>query len=205
MPTKATHVYQFKITLKEISPLIWRRIQVPDTYTFWDLHVAIQDAMGWLDYHLHQFTLFNPKTGERDCIGIPDDDEWDPDITTLAGWKIPMVSYFSLQNKEAEYEYDFGDSWRHKIILESINPLLPQQIYPVCLAGERACPPEDCGGVWGYDNLLKILKNSKHEEYIDTKMWVGKEFESEEFNPAEVRFDDPQERWKVAFLDEVSF
>jgi len=205
MLQKATNVYQFKIVLKEIGPIIWRRIQVPETYTFWDLHVAIQDAMGWMDYHLHQFIIFNPKTGEREFIGIPDEDDWDTEMTILEGWKIPIVSYFSLQTKDAEYEYDFGDGWRHKVTLEAILPLDTSQKYPICLEGERACPPEDCGGVGGYENLLKILKNPNHEEYGDTKIWLGKEFKSEEFNPAEVLFEDPQERWKVAFLEDVEF
>lgn len=124
MPKKdQKNIYQFKITLEGIKPPIWRRIQVPESYSFWDLHVAIQDSMGWEDYHLHEFKILNPKTGIKDNIGLPSD-EGDEE-TILPGWKTPISSYFSASNKEADYEYDFGDSWDHKVSLEKILPIQP--------------------------------------------------------------------------------
>lgn len=199
MLKKTSQIYQFKIMLEGIKPAIWRRIQVPETYTFWDLHVAIQDSMGWLDYHLHQFKITNSRTNEKDIIGIPDD-EWEDAVPTLSGWEIPISSYFSLQTKNADYEYDFGDGWQHKITLEAILSLDPNHKYPTCIAGENACPPEDCGGIWGYENLLKVIKSPNHEEYESMMQWLGDNFNPTEFNPTSVYFDNPHERWKTAFL-----
>lgn len=118
MKTKPSSVYQFKITLEEIKPIIWRRIQVPQRYNFWDLHVAIQDSMGWQDYHLHQFEMVNPKTGEKVHITIQDDDNEDLyDSPVIPDEEAKISSYFTLENKTAKYEYDFGDGWEHKLFL----------------------------------------------------------------------------------------
>src|SRR3989338_6598283 len=199
---KSTQVYQFKISLENVKPLIWRRIQVPETYTFWDLHVAIQDSMGWLDYHLHQFDLINPQIRRKEEIGIPDEDG---ELEILPGWEIPISSYFSLENKKADYLYDFGDGWEHMIVIEKILPQEQGSRYPVCIAGERACPPEDCGGTWGYENLLEIIKDKKHEEYKRMMEWLGGKFNPEEFLPENVVFDNPQDRWAIAFEDAIEF
>jgi hypothetical protein len=199
MSKKLQNIYQFKVTLDGINPAVWRRIQVPDSYFFWDLHVAIQDAMGWEDYHLHDFEILNPKTGEKDLIGIPFDDDWG-DVNLLPGWKTPLSSYFSSSNKKATYEYDFGDSWEHKITLEKMLPLDPGTTYPQCLSGERACPPEDCGGIWGYQELLEIMKDPKNEEYEERMEWIGDDFDPESFSPDSVRFNDPKERLKMRGL-----
>jgi len=196
MQKKPQNIYQFKITLEDIKPAVWRRIQVPETYSFWDLHVAIQDSMGWLDYHLHQFTALNPKTGQKDVIGTPVDDGWGG-APTLPGWRTLISSYFSSSNKKADYEYDFGDSWKHKITLEKILPPESGVKYPRCVAGERSCPPEDCGGAWGYEELLEIMKDPRHEEYEERMEWVGDEFDPEKFDPSSVIFDDPKKRLKM--------
>ncbi len=195
MKKKFDQVYQFKITLEGISPLIWRRIQVPENYTFWDLHVAIQDAMGWSDYHLHEFGIMSSKKREV-RIGIP---EGDFDKEVLPGWKQKMSRYFSMDNRVADYMYDFGDGWLHKIELEKILPRENNIVYPVCVKGRRACPPEDCGGIGGYYNLLEILKDPKHKEYKEMIEWLGGGFDPDHFEVAEVRFDDPDKRRKLAF------
>jgi Plasmid pRiA4b ORF-3-like protein len=197
MSKQSQSVYQFKISLDGIKPKIWRRIQIPEVYTFWDFHVAIQDAMGWLDCHLHQFWVINPKTSHNDIIGIPMDDGWEDEIRPLPGWKTPISSYFSLSNKRATYEYDFGDSWKHKILLEKVLPIEPAVKYPRCLAGGRSCPPEDCGGVWGYEELLEIMKDPGHEEHKKRMEWVGGHFDPENFKPDLVQFADPMERLKL--------
>lgn len=184
MSKKSQNIYQFKITLEDIKPVIWRRIQVPDDCTFWDLHVAIQDTMGWLDCHLHQFDM-----GERNFIGIPDNDGG-----CKPGWTKRISAYFFESKQKCLYEYDFGDSWRHKMTLEKILPLESDVKYPRCIGGKRACPPEDCGGVWGYEQLLKILKDPTHEEYEERMEWVGDDFDPEDFNPDSVQFSDPKER-----------
>jgi len=119
MKKQFDQVYQFKITLKDIKPPVWRRIQVPASYSFWDLHVAIQDAMGWTDSHLHEFRIANPKTRRKVNIGIPDEDSGSK---VSPGWKKNIAAFFTPENSKAEYTYDFGDNWRHEVDLEAILP-----------------------------------------------------------------------------------
>ena len=194
------NVYQFKITMKEIKPAIWRRIQVPENYTFWDLHVAIQDSMGWTDSHLHAFKIINPEIEESEEIGIPDDSEF-AEFPMLAGWEENIADWFSEENNKANYNYDFGDDWNHYVVLEKILPKEEGVKYPICLDGKRACPPEDCGGVWGYENLLEIIKNPDHEEYEEMMEWLGGGFDPEHFEAGKVKFDNPKKRLKNLFED----
>ena len=195
MKRKFEQVHQFKITLRDTKPPIWRRIQVPETYSFWDLHVAIQDAMGWDDYHLHGFEIINPLNGLSQSIGIPDDDSmWS--TNTQAGWKKRIIEYFIEENSEAYYTYDYGDNWEHIVKLEKIMPRETGIKYPICITGRRACPPEDCGGVWGYYELLEILNDPKHEEYENMLEWIGGEFDPAHFDAKSVVFDDPAKRLK---------
>ena len=136
MATAKHHlIYQFKVSLEEIEPTIWRRIQVPARYSFWDLHVALQDAMGWLDYHLHAFRVRRPHQRKMIEIGIPDDGEGDIDV--LPGWTIPIRDIFTEPGQTAFYLYDFGDSWKHEVLLEGILLKEKGGKYPRCLAGER--------------------------------------------------------------------
>jgi len=200
-------VYQFKISLYQIEPRIWRRIQVPAKYSFWDLHVAIQDAMGWLDYHLHAFR-FRPKHKRKSIeIGIPGDDFYD-DIEVIPGWEVPIIDHFTEPVQLIEYEYDFGDSWYHEILFEGILLKTKGEKYPKCLDGERACPPEDCGGVDGYYRLIKILQDPHHDEYEEYVEWLKGHaknyhpYKPDEFNPDKVHFDNPKQRWKYAFSQE---
>lgn len=195
MKNQFNQVYQFKITLKYIKPPIWRRIQVPETYTFWDLHIAIQDSMGWADYHLHEFRMIKPATGLKVNIGIPDEG-WDIAILPCRTEKIS--EYFSPENMDADYIYDFGDSWEHTVKLEKILPKVKGVEYPVCIGGKRTCPPEDCGGFPGYENFLKIISNPEHEEYVEMLNWIGGKFDPEYFDRKDIVFDDPDKRWKLA-------
>ncbi len=185
-------IYQFKVTLKGIKPPIWRRIQVPATYTFWDLHVAIQDSMGWTDTHLHHFEILNPATEMKEEIGIPDEDTIENII--LAGWKKNISHYFTSENNKAEYVYDYGDNWEHEVKLEKILPSIDDIQYPICIAGKRECPPEDCGGPWGYEDFLEAIKDPKHERHEELLDWVGGDFDPEYFNKDEIDFDDPKHR-----------
>ena len=194
-------IYQFRVILQGTQPMVWRRILVPGTYSFWDLHIAIQDAMGWLDYHLHLFRLPNPETGEVDQIGIPIDDSFDDMEPFLPGWDVTMAQYFSEAGDRADYEYDFGDGWRHEVVLEEISDKSSSAQYPICLDGARACPPEDCGGTHGYKELLVVLSDATHEEYPSMLQWVGAGYDPAAFDPKNVRFDDPKKRWQQAFED----
>lgn len=196
---KFSTVYQFKVVLGEIMPPVWRRIQVPEIYTFWDLHVAIQDVMGWQDYHLHEFDIVNPATGTRDRIGIPDED-FVADLQWFAGWELQISAYFSPNNPSAHYTYDFGDNWQHLITLEQILAREPRVRYPRCLGGARACPPEDCGGVFGYGEFLHAIQDPQHEDHDSLLVWAGGVFDPERFHPEDVDFDDPEARWRFAFL-----
>jgi pRiA4b ORF-3-like protein len=172
---------------------------VPGTYSFWDLHVAIQDSMGWLDYHLHRFRMTRPGTDDVVQIGIPDEDAFEGDEPILPGWDVPIASYFAYPDVAAKYEYDFGDGWEHEVTLEAIRPRQGLR-YPRCLAGERACPPEDCGGVGGYEDLLAVMRDLTHEEYVSTLRWLsGGRFDPERFNAKRVKFDHPRKRWDLAF------
>jgi len=197
--------YQFKITLYEISPLTWRRIQVPAKYTFWDLHVALNDVMGWLDYHLHAFHISKLHEKKSVTIGIPDD-EMDK-YPVLPGWKIPVSEYFIQPGQTASYEYDFGDGWQHEVLLEGILLREKGAKYPKCIGGERACPPEDCGGVTGYFRFLEIIKNPEHEEYEETVEWLKNHainyypYNPDEFNPQKIRFDNPKKRLQRIFSE----
>ena len=193
-------VYQLKVTLRDIRPPIWRRIQVPALYNFWDLHVGLQDAMGWFDCHLHMFHLSKLYNRQKVEIGI-----WFEDNEALPGWEIPISEYFTDPGKTAIYEYDFGDGWVHKILLEGILIKEKRAKYPKCIAGERACPPEDCGGIPGYFRILDIIKDPNHEEYEEIVNWLKTHvvnyypYNPEEFDPQKVYFWNPQKRWEMAF------
>jgi len=192
-------VYQFKLALVGVEPPIWRRIQVPETYSFWDLHVALQDAMGWLDYHLHVFRVPGPGTSEVEQIGIPDDDPFEGDKPMLPGWEIPITHHFTRPGTTVPYEYDFGDGWEHELTLEAILPRQAGQKYPLCVDGARACPPEDTGGVYGYENVLAAIQDATHEEHESMLEWLGGRFDPDRFDPKRVKFDDPAHRFKLAF------
>jgi len=183
-------VYQFKVSLEDIKPPIWRRIQVPGSYTFCDLHSVIQDAMGWDDDHMHVFEIRDPSVGVVVRIGMSSEYPGGL-VEDLPGRKTAIAEYFSPENSMAKYEYNFGDSWKHKVKLEKILPREENLQYPRCVAGKRACPPEDCGGVWGYINLLEIINDPQHEEHEEMLEWVGEDFDPEDFSPDEVFFVDP--------------
>jgi hypothetical protein len=191
-------VYQLRVSIAWISPEIWRRIVVPESYTFWDLHVAIQDSMGWLDCHLHEFTV--PGAGkDRIRIGIPSHED-DPD--PLPGWEVPIAEHFDRPGRLIWYIYDFGDDWYHQIVLEGILLADSSTKYPACIAGERACPPEDCGGLPGYEHLLDVLADAKHEEHKEMIAWLKGHarnyhpYKPSEFNADKVRFSDSKKRLK---------
>lgn len=180
---------QFKITLLDTNPPIWRRIVVPEDYSFWDLHVAIQDSMGWLDSHLHAFKI---EGANKYHIGIPDPDGDDYGIKIKAGWKVKIDTIFKKAGKKVRYEYDFGDSWEHDVLFEKV---IDEEIKKVkCIDGARACPPEDCGSTPGYENFCSIMTKKKGKEYKEMKAWYGKDYDSEHFKPSEIHFWDSKKR-----------
>ena len=197
----ARPVFQFKITLQDIKPAIWRRIQISDLCSFWDLHVAIQDAMGWTDSHLHLFTMNYSIEHGKHYIGIPDDEGFDH-YKTIPGWNYKVRDYLVI-NERFIYEYDFGDGWKHLIEYEGEYPKQPDVKYPICIAGERACPPEDVGGIPGYEHFIEVISTPRHPEHQSFLEWVGGKFDPDKFNPKKVKFDNPTKRWKNAFEKNV--
>lgn len=193
-------VHQFLVVLCGTDPLVWRRLHVPERYSFWDLHVAIQDAMGWLDYHLHEFRLLDPAE-RMVSIGIPTEDDPE-DRPVVPGWTEPLSRYFDRRRWEsppAMYAYDFGDNWQHVLVHEGFESPDDDRSYPRCVGGEGRCPPEDCGGVHGYAEFLQVIADPEHEEHEATLQWAGGHFDPEAFDPTAVKFDNPKKRWKKAF------
>jgi len=189
-------VFQFKIEIREIEPKIWRRILVPEDYSFWDLHVAIQCALGWNDSHHNEFILKHPLTGIEVRIGYPGEEPDDikfvsDDFSTL------IKNYFNYGNRTGEYLYDFRDDWYHDLILEDIIETDNPGELPKCLDGERACPPDDCGGVFGYYNILDAFESGDNPENSELLKWLG-DYDPEKFDKDEVKFDDPIERRRRA-------
>ncbi len=194
-------IFQFKITLRGTKPPVWRRIQVPGEYSFWDLHVAIQDAMGWLDCHLHQFDILDYGSRQIEHIGFPDD-EFLLEQVVLPGWEVPIARLFTKAKQKAGYLYDFGDGWQHTVLLEKIISPEDGATYPHCTGGKRKCPPEDCGGTGGYSNFLEIIADPADVEHESTLEWAGGSYDPDDFNPAGVYFDDPAARFLYAFSEE---
>lgn len=193
----SSKVYQFKIVLDGIKPLIWRQIQVPGTYSFWDLHVAVQDAMGWQDYHLHRFEIPDPLSGVRTTIVSFPTEASKGNSDLVSGWKVKMGHYFTMANNKAWYVYDYlHDNWNHRLTLEGIFPRAEGTGYPLCLDGRRACPPEDCGGVQGYYRLLGSLDRKAQEHKL---RFPAGAYDPERLNIDEINFDDPARRLDRVF------
>lgn len=167
-PKKGDLFYQFKITLLDIKPAIWRRIQIPDC-TLTDLHKYIQAAFGWWNYHLHQFDI----DGGRYSQPAPDGDDFGMDFKDETDMRLNKLIPKSGRPSRWIYEYDFGDGWRHEVLFEGFPPAEPKAKYPLCLEGERACPPEDCGGPYGYTDYLAALADPKHEQHEEMLEWRG--------------------------------
>ena len=170
-------LYQFKITLLEVTPPIWRRILVRNC-TLDKLHHRIQTAMGWTNSHLYQFKINGERYGDPQLIDVPSEDYYCLDSTVT---KISDVLPKSGERFQIKYEYDFGDSWHHEILFEGCLPTSKGVRYPVCIEGERACPPEDVGGVGGYAEYLEILVDVDDDRHEDMLRWRGK-FDPEKFD-----------------------
>ncbi|MGC9151604.1 MAG: plasmid pRiA4b ORF-3 family protein [Microbacter sp.] len=174
-------IFQIKIVLKGSKPRIWRRILIPSNLSLSDFHLAIQVVMGWTNSHLHQFI----KDDLYYTMRLQDDDFWDE--MNYIDYKGMMIrNLLSKEKDRVIYEYDFGDSWIHDVLLEAIVPKDSTLKYPVCLAGKMSCPPEDCGGIWGYADMLEILKNPEHEEYESYVEWLDEDFDPKYFSVEEV-------------------
>lgn len=194
-------VHELKITLRGSKPPIWRLVAVPSDIRLSDLHCVIQIVMGWDNYHLHQFVARNtkPKPAPEKLRSLGRSGQWEKLAEFMRRDRYISDIRFELEDIEDErkvklaelapavknkftYEYDFGDGWDHAVEVVKVGPPAEGIKYPVCLDGKYACPPEDCGGIWGYYEKLEILKNPKNKDYKDIREWMPLGFNPERFN-----------------------
>ncbi len=169
-------VYQLKITIQNIKPRVWRRVLVNGSSTLDQLHLVIQAAFGWWNCHLHEFEFDGIRYGASD----PDDD-WG--MPTRDGQFTPLDSV-ATEGSTFDYTYDFGDGWTHRVVVEKVMRAAGLTV-PACTGGRRACPPEDCGGPWGYQELLDILADPTHEDHRERLEWIGHPSDPEAFDPSD--------------------
>jgi len=171
-------VFELKVTLRGVRPPIWRRIRVSGHRTLAEFHEILQEVIGWTNTHLHQFEIagryFVPTSTEDEELDIEGEDES----------AITLAEAVRLAGKSFRYDYDFGDGWEHTIQVEKVLPAEAKSAVPVCLAGARRCPPEDCGGPYGYQELLEALRDPSNPQYTEMREWIADLFGSEaRFNP----------------------
>lgn len=176
MPGKT---YQLKITLSGVKPPVWRRIKINGQATFGDLHEVIQRVMGWGNSHLFEFNnkeyTISPASEEDDFMGFGETEGIDME-------EITVEEALKSKGSNITYTYDFGDTWEHQILVEEIendNGVLLHGA--ICLNGKRSCPPEDCGGLWGYMEMIEAIQDPKHPEYEEFMEWLGDDFDPEHF------------------------
>ena len=192
--------YQIKVSIKYIEPVIWRRLRIPGNITFQQLHQIVQAAFGWLDYHLYKFEC------NKIVVTIPDDDYapgelYGEDITELNS-KITKINELFDANDSCEYEYDFGDSWEHEIIIEKRLKDTKKNGIPECLNGARQSPPEDVGGTGGYKNFLNIIKDKKNPERAEMLSWAEKDTKGRIFDPEYFNINEVNRRLLYALEDD---
>ncbi len=175
--TSEPALYQLKITIRDISPPIWRRLIVPGSITLDRLHAAIQIAFGWQSYHMHEFIIGSEYYGTLQG-GSPD--------AADNGRKVRLADLVKLAKSKFIYHYDFGDDWRHDVVVEKLLPSGGATATPVCAAGKRHGPPEDCGGPWGYQELLNALASRKHNRNRELREWMGGPYNPEAFSLNEI-------------------
>jgi hypothetical protein len=181
-PATQRQLLQLKVTLLGVKPPVWRRLIVDSSTSLHQLHEYIQAAFGWWNYHLYEFEI------GQNSYGVPDP-EWDDGPPVKKAHRTALTKVSGIGDR-FRYNYDFGDGWEHEVVVEKAFPSTPGMTVPSCIDGRRACPPEDCGGPWGYQELLTILSDPKHPEHVQRLQWVGSEWgggrlDPEAFDPAE--------------------
>lgn len=174
---RANYIYQLKVMLRDIRPPVWRRFLVRGDTDLHHLHLVLQTVMGWHDCHLYEFFVEGRRYAHPEYV------EHDPmyDPQTYDCRKVTLSQCLVVLKERMRYVYDFGDDWRHDVMLEDILPPGSRDC-PVCIKGKRACPPEDCGGPWGYEDLLRILQDPADPEHEEMQIWVGGSFDPEAFD-----------------------
>ena len=174
MPKPPPQVFELTVTLDGVEPAIWRRLLVPANLTLPRVHRLLNEVMGWTNSHLHAFEVegrrFEDPTLSDGCRKEVDDE------------RRVRLSQLVVPGQSLRYEYDFGDGWTHTVEVEDIREADPLIQLPACVAGARACPPEDCGGPLGYADLLEALQDERHPEHETLTRWVGGTFDAEGFD-----------------------
>ena len=178
MTTNTATVHRLKVTLRTVKPPVWRRIEVPSTVKLSQLAAVLEAAMGWLGGHLHSF-----EAGDV-IYELPDEDGfgWRTNVDERRA-KLDVV--LPSVGSKMRWDYDFGDGWQHNVVVEAIEPKVRGVKYPICTTGKRACPPDDCGGPWGYANLLEAIADPAHLEHDELVEWLPPGFDPAAFSPAE--------------------
>lgn len=192
MATQVKTVHRLKVTLRQVKPPVWRRIEVASNIKLSELSGVLEAAMGWLGGHLHAFeadgVLFEIPDGESFGFRRTRDER-----KARLGEVLPAVK------SKMRWDYDFGDGWEHDVVVEAIEPMKSDATYPVCIAGKRTCPHDDCGGPWGYGNLLAAISDPTHEEHEELSEWLPPGFDAEAFDIVEatemMRSTRPLRNW----------
>jgi hypothetical protein len=169
-------IIRLRIALEDWEPEIWRLVEVPARASLKTLHDVIQVAMGWQDYHLWEFEGLDRR------YGLPDP-EW-PDDELVAAKDVTLATLVDGGVSELTYTYYMGDDWRHIVTVAEDAPAEPGRTYPRLLDGARRCPPEDVGGLPGFDHFLEALADPRHEEHAHLVKWNGGSFDEENFESA---------------------
>ena len=172
---KAAEIFELEIWLLDIEPRIWRRFAVPGNIKLPELHGVIQGVMGWTDSHMHAFILEDCRYSDP-YLGFDMDDD------TFDERRGKLTDLVTRPKDRFMYEYDFGDCWKHAVEVASVSPPEKNVKYPICLTGQQACPPEDCGGPWGYEDFLEVISDPNHEEHEEMLEWIGGRFDPEAFD-----------------------
>ncbi|HET8541883.1 MAG TPA: plasmid pRiA4b ORF-3 family protein [Anaeromyxobacter sp.] len=172
--SRADQILQLKVTLAEVEPLVWRRLLVPADVTLAKLHDVLQDAMGWTNSHLHCFEIAGRRIG---MVGVEEDS---PELEDER--RVQVASVLPKKGARLVYRYDYGDDWEHVVEVEDVTAADRRLSYPLCIAGARACPPEDCGGAGAYEDLLRALARPDDDRHDELLTWVGGYFDPEGFD-----------------------
>ena len=189
-PEGTKTVHRLKITLRGVKPPVWRRIEVGSGITLGELSPMLEGVMGWYGGHLHAFDVDGNDYS-------PPDPDWDSD--DLDENECRLGDVLPTVGAKMRWDYDFGDGWQHNVVVEAIRPAESGLTYPLCIAGKRACPPEDCGGSWGYAEILRALRDPNHPDREDFLAMVSPGFDPAKFNPVDattyLRSPNPPMDW----------
>ena len=175
-PPNTQRIYQLHVALLDIEPTVWRRLWVPGNLKLSRLDRVIQEAFGWTNSHLHEFTIQDERYGITGLSDFGDEEDLNDDK------KFTVGQVLGESVKQFMYAYDFGDNWQHQIVIEGVMDATPFNDWPLCLAGENACPPEDVGGTYGYQEFVESMTDTEHDNHFENWRWHGGPFDPKGFD-----------------------